>query len=233
MDPRVIRVLLVEDNPGDQRLVREMLAEAPPEQAFVVTCVERIEAALRHLHEGEAPAAILLDLSPPDATGLEGFRQLYAAAPEVPILVLTGRRDDAMALDAVRAGAQDYLLKDDLNEAWLRNAVLFAIERQGMQRQIEQMQERILGLERDRVVAETAGAAAHEIFNPLTALLGQIDLELLDTDDEGWRAVLEKIRKEAERIAEVVRRMGATNSYRSRPYVGGRQIVDFDAGGSP
>src|SRR3954471_9617987 len=95
----IVRVLLVEDNPGDAVLVREMLREADSE--VVLTVCDRIETAVEPLARGLADL-VLLDLSLPDASGLDGLKRLRAAAPEVPVVVLSGLRDEAVALAAVQ-----------------------------------------------------------------------------------------------------------------------------------
>lgn len=232
-DRRRIRVLLVEDNPGDQRLVTEMLAEARGEEQFQVTCATRAEQAADHLG-GQGPVdVVLLDLSLPDADGLAGLRRLFTASPTVPVVVLTGRQSDELALDAVRNGAQDYLCKSDLNGAWLRSAIRFAIERQQLLQQVEQMQEQLLALERDRVVAQTAGAAAHEINNPLTGLVGLLDLLDMDSDDPALRQRLGQLRALALRIRDVVARMARASRHATREYLPGRHIIDFERAGKP
>ncbi len=128
----VMPILLIEDNPGDARLVREMLAEANAAQASPdtfelkhVTHLAHAEALLAHT----TFAAILLDLSLPDCAGLETLRQVCRAAPDMPVIVTSGQGDEALAVDAVQAGAQDYLVKSHLDSHWLARAIRYAIER--------------------------------------------------------------------------------------------------------
>lgn len=122
-----IRALLIEDNPGDARLIREMLAEVKG-QAFDLKRAERLSAGLECLAEGGIDV-VLLDLSLPDSHGLETFARVHAEAPEVPIIVLTGLADTELAVKAVREGAQDYLVKGELNGALLVRSVRYGIER--------------------------------------------------------------------------------------------------------
>src|SRR5687767_9987502 len=103
--PPTLRILLVEDNPGDALLVRETLREVPS-VAAELDHVERVADAIARLAERPADV-VLLDLSLPDASGTEGVARLRAAAPSVPIVVLTGLDDEAVALRAVQQGAQD------------------------------------------------------------------------------------------------------------------------------
>lgn len=121
------RVLLVEDNPGDADLVTLALGEAEA-GAFELEQVARISDALERVRVSPAPAVILLDLTLPDAFGLEGLRQLGEAAPHVPVVVLTGT-DGSLGAAALQAGAQDYLLKGAVEVAVLTRALRYAIER--------------------------------------------------------------------------------------------------------
>jgi len=127
MDDKPIRALLIEDNPGDARLIGVMLAEvkSPP---FDIERAERLSAGLECLAEGGIDV-VLLDLSLPDSHGLETFARVHAEAPEVPIIVLTGLADTELAVKAVREGAQDYLVKGELNGALLVRSVRYGIER--------------------------------------------------------------------------------------------------------
>lgn len=108
-----LKILLVEDNPGDVRLLREALAEAGTAQ-FELTHLERLGDALKAI--GEEPFDVaLLDLSLPDSQGLETFLTFHASAPQVPTVVMTGLDDEAFAVKALRAGAQDYLVKGQVD----------------------------------------------------------------------------------------------------------------------
>ncbi|HEX5228886.1 MAG TPA: response regulator [Bryobacteraceae bacterium] len=122
-----IRVLLVEDNPGDARLIHEYARDAGVGNWQLVH-VDRLAAALDRLRR-EPFDALLLDLSLPDAEGLETLIRAHAEAPKIPIVVLTGHDDEALAVRAVRAGAQDYLVKGRLDGDLLVRSIRYAAER--------------------------------------------------------------------------------------------------------
>jgi diguanylate cyclase (GGDEF)-like protein len=123
-------VLLVEDNMGDARLVEEMLGEASSGSAaeYEVSHVERLSDARKLLMESGA-GCVLLDLSLPDASRLEALMQLRAAAPDVPIVILSGLQDELLAVKAVQEGAQDYLIKGRVDPNLLSRSINYAIER--------------------------------------------------------------------------------------------------------
>src|SRR6185436_2157396 len=129
------KVLLIEDNPGDARLLREMIAEEPG-ALFEVECAERLAQGLERLSAGGI-GLVLLDLSLPDSMGLDTFAKVYAHSPAVPIIVLTGTDDNNLALAAVKRGAQDYLVKGRLDRELLLRSMQYAIERKRYQLQLE------------------------------------------------------------------------------------------------
>ena len=122
-----IHVLLVEDNPTDALLVQEELSQ-PGAVEFVVTHVETLRDAREKLNSARFDVA-LLDLGLPDGDGLDAFAKLHSAATRVPILILSGRNDEGLAMDAVHAGAQDYLVKGVGEHQDLARAIRYAIER--------------------------------------------------------------------------------------------------------
>lgn len=121
------RVLLVEDNFGDARLAQEMLSESPDFEVDV-TCVGRLSQAVEVL-TNQSFDVVLLDLSLPDSHKLEGLQRLQPLTKEAPIIVLTGLNDKAQALEALKHGAQDYLLKGTMNSDALIRVIQYSIER--------------------------------------------------------------------------------------------------------
>ncbi len=128
-------VLLIEDNPGDARLIREMLDEGE-EALFNLDCVGRLSQGLEYL-AARNPGLVLLDLSLPDSLGLDTFLRVYAHSPKVPIIVLTGNDDQTIALSAVKTGAQDYLIKGKIDRELLLRSMQYSIERKRYQEQLE------------------------------------------------------------------------------------------------
>jgi sigma-B regulation protein RsbU (phosphoserine phosphatase) len=121
------RVLLIEDNPGDARLIREFIAESGG-RGFEVEWTSRLEAGLNRLNSGGI-AVVLLDLSLPDSHGIETFLALHARVPTVPVVVLSGLADETVAVQAVHEGAQDYLVKGEGDGRLLVRALRYAVER--------------------------------------------------------------------------------------------------------
>ena len=123
-----IEILLVEDNPRDTRLIREMLAEVRDTQLDLV-CVERLSEGLERLSAGGIDV-VLLDLSLLDSQGLNTFTKVFAQFPEVPIVVLTSLDDETLTVKIMQGGAQDYLVKGQVDSNLLVRSIRYAIERQ-------------------------------------------------------------------------------------------------------
>jgi diguanylate cyclase (GGDEF)-like protein/PAS domain S-box-containing protein len=128
----ISRLLLVEDNPGDARLFREMIRERGASSVTEITHVETLGAAERHLSAREVDV-ILLDLGLPDAQGMAALRRAQAAAPRVALVVLTGLDDESLAAQALQEGAQDYLIKGQIEARGLLRALRYAVERKIME----------------------------------------------------------------------------------------------------
>lgn len=131
------KVLLIEDNPGDVRLVQEMLDEGPG-FAFDIECLGRLDSGVERLAKGGIDL-LLLDLDLPDSQGLDTFIKAHTQATEVPIVVLTGFDDEKLGLNAVQKGAQDYLVKGKIDGNQLVHAVRYAIERNRAEKTFKKM----------------------------------------------------------------------------------------------
>ncbi|MGB2796491.1 MAG: diguanylate cyclase [Phycisphaerae bacterium] len=158
MGDKPINILLIEDNPGDTRLIREFLAEKGGGQ-FRLEWAERLEEGLRHLDAGHVDL-VLLDLSLPQSAGLDTLAVVLGHAPRVPTIVLTGLDDVAVAVEAVRQGAQDYLIKRQLDGRLLVRAVRYAVERKQIGEALEGAKQKA---ETARWCAESIGAVTAEV----------------------------------------------------------------------
>src|SRR6267378_8590052 len=162
MDRPETHVLLIEDNPGDADLVRLRLVESQPQVR--VDCVPRLSDALESLGK-ETPSLVLLDLNLPDSRGAETFRKIMEKAPNVPVVILSGQDDEALALKAVHQGVQDYLVKGDITGRQLERALRYAVERQGLLRSLEITRQQQLEFKN-----QFLSHVSHELRTPLTCI---------------------------------------------------------------
>ena len=172
--PPAIRVLLVEDNPGDARLVREFLRQNGGHEYLVVEA-DRLATALEVL-QSQPVDIVLLDLGLPDSQGMDTVKGVREVNEELPVIVFTGSDDSAMAQEAIRNGCQDYLVKGELDDHLLRRVIGYAIERQrahsdlvAAKREAEQANE---------IKARYLASVSHKLRTPLNTILGLSELIL-------------------------------------------------------
>ncbi|MGA6981301.1 MAG: hybrid sensor histidine kinase/response regulator [Candidatus Sulfotelmatobacter sp.] len=171
MDDRTTEVLLIEDNPGDADLVRLRLMEG--KSPVNVNCVNRLADGLASL-SNETPSVILLDLNLPDSHGAETFRRVRDHSPNVPIVVLSGQDDQALAERAVHQGVQDYLVKGDISSKHLERAIRYAVERQALTLSLQIAQKQQIDFKN-----QFLDHVSHELRTPLTCIHQYVTL-LLD-----------------------------------------------------
>src|ERR1700729_2084321 len=151
-------ILLIEDNLGDARLLREMLGEQGSHD-IELTHVQCMSEAEKYLSQ-RAVDMILLDLGLPDARGLGAIRRAHAAAPSVPLVVLTGLDDESLAKQALQEGAQDYLIKGQIEARGLLRALRYSTERKRL----------------ERLKDEFVSTVSHELRTPLTSIAASLGL---------------------------------------------------------
>src|SRR5688572_19541425 len=203
-----VRVMLVEDNAADVSLVRALLDEAGSEDLELVEAGGVSEA--EYLLLSGPFDAVLLDLTLPDSCGLESLNRVQRIAPHVPIVVLSGLTDEAVALEAVRNGAQDYLLKGGCDGAGLARAVRYSTERKRAELEVRHsaQHDNLTGLPNRMLLLDRLGQAlaTSRRDRKLLALLF-IDLDNFKTinDTKGHPAGDALLRSVASRLAACVR----------------------------
>ncbi|PAX53491.1 hybrid sensor histidine kinase/response regulator [Brunnivagina elsteri] len=184
-----LKVLLIEDNPGDVFLLRELLADVSSFQ-FQLISAESLRNALNYI-EKESFDVILLDLSLPDSQGLESFVKIRDRVPSIPIIVLTGINDETLALRAMQEGAQDYLLKGQVNGDLLVRCMRYAIERQLSEEALRHSEELFrVALKNSPIVVCTQDRELRYtwIYNGTVGfnngdVLGKLDSDILNDED--------------------------------------------------
>jgi DNA-binding response OmpR family regulator len=167
---QALQILVVEDNLADADFIREILPATGP-ASFQIGSVARLAEALVRL-QGEKIDLVLLDLGLPDSQGLQTLRQLHQAAPDVPVIVLTGTDDNELGVAALQEGAQDYLVKGQINRNLMVRSIRYALERQKILDDLRQ--------------ARAAAEAALATVKTLTGLLPICSACKQIRDDQGY-----------------------------------------------
>ena len=201
-------LLVVEDSPGDARLLREMFREDGGSSTSMVH-VATMQEAERHLATNRVDI-VLLDLGLPDAQGMDAVRRAHAAAPGLPLVVLSGMDDERLAIAALQEGAQDYLIKGQIDSRSLLRALRYAIERKSLQTSALALSAKV-DVAREQAVAATAAKAtfvanmSHEIRTPLNSIIGYSDLLLDDMSlNDLQRRYLEQVKNAGGALLTVV-----------------------------
>ncbi|HXA13654.1 MAG TPA: histidine kinase dimerization/phosphoacceptor domain -containing protein [Opitutaceae bacterium] len=176
-----LRILLVEDETNDELLLRETLNASEGLNCTLVVAT-RLGEACAELAAKEFDI-ILSDLSLPDGRGLDTVKALRAAAPASPIVVLTGVQDEALAIAAIQAGAQDYLVKDKTGVEILVRTLRYALERARIQESL-----RIALAEKEILLKEIH----HRVKNNMQVICSLLSLQALQADDPKVQAMFEE-----------------------------------------
>ncbi|WP_224270902.1 bacterio-opsin activator domain-containing protein [Haloprofundus salinisoli] len=188
-DDDTLEVLLIEDNPGDVRLIEELLAEATERTVTLsesdpvgtprLQRTDRLDDGLQRLEASQIDV-LLLDLGLPDSSGIDTLEAVRNRTNEVPVVVLTGVQDETVGVQAVQQGAQEYLVKDELTPPLLYRSIRHAIER----KKFERTQAALHGASRDLVQAESKAEVSQLAVDTAVDLLGRryVGIYLLDVE---------------------------------------------------
>jgi len=189
-----MRVLLVEDNAGDAKLVEHTLCRGPGVE-FELEWVDRLEDALARLADEPAIDVVLADLGLPDSHGLGTYEKINECAPGVAVVLMTGLDDDEVALNAVKGGAQDYVVKGVTDKRFLTRVLKYAIERKQAI-----MQERQRSAELERAYYELEKA-----YRDLRTTQAMLLREMLDLSPRPGKPVMRRAKLTA--VVETARKL--------------------------
>ncbi len=209
-----VKVLLMEDNPGDARLIRELLAEGKG-GSFRLESVDRLSAGIERLASGKVDV-VLLDLGLPDSQGFDTFIKVHNSVPQIPIVILSGLTDEELAAKTVRDGAQDYLVKGHVDSNLLGRSLRYAIERKRGEVELQKYRDHLEELVEQRTTELTAVnkelesfsySVSHDLRAPLRGIDGFSQALLEDYPDkldEQGKEYLQRVRSATQRMGELI-----------------------------
>ncbi len=212
MKAEIIKVLLIEDSKFAIQLTKKMLDEEKSDRFNTeLRCADSLAAGLEYLR-GDKIDIVLLDLTLPDSQELNTFKKVKAQVPDIPIVVMSGLEDERIAMDAVKKGAQDYLVKGRIDRNLLKRSILYAIERNRAEKQI-----RRLNLELEKSLMELkevnkeleafSYSVSHDLRAPLRAITGFSNILLedyTDTLDAEGKRLLNVIQSNTKKMGQLI-----------------------------
>ena len=198
-----IHILLIEDNYGDARLVQILLADSDLPNVKI-THELTLKDGITALSDRDF-ALVLLDLTLPDSRGFETLEKLIATKPDVNVVVMTGLDDKVLGLNAVKAGAQDFLMKNDLNADLLSKTLRYAIERKTVLIKLATAtRAREVAEESARMKEQFIASISHEMRTPMNAIYGMSNLLAQTQLDEEQRSFIDSVRQSSEILLGVI-----------------------------
>ncbi|MBI4417194.1 MAG: response regulator [Ignavibacteriales bacterium] len=207
---KTITLLLVDDDITFVKIVQHHLQKFQGRE-FKLIWKERVEEALTEVRENKAIDIILTDYSLPGANGLEFCLQLNAMNSEIPIIFVTATRDFKLAVDAMKLGVEDFLVKEDISELLLPKTIINALEKHRTRRQMEAVEKRMLiAAKRAEAIRELVVTVCHEFNNPLAAI--KISADLLSRQfPENEKKLLREFDKHFQKIEGEIKRLRDIN----------------------
>jgi len=194
-----MKVLVIEDNQSDMEMLRELLCDQG-ERAFNVIHVERLSSAIPYLSGGKTDV-VISDLGLPDSQGLETLRTLKEHSNGLPIVVLTGLNNEKIGIEALKEGAQDYLVKGQMNSPSLARSLRYAIERNTIEKERKKMEMQIIHQlkEKEMLLKEIH----HRVKNNMQVISALLLLQAQSAKDESTRLLFQDSQNRIRSIALV------------------------------
>ncbi|HBA85016.1 MAG TPA: hypothetical protein DCZ95_13055 [Verrucomicrobia bacterium] len=214
----VERILLVDDDPpfqdGLSRLIHGALKPMNPEILRAGDGAQALDCLAK-----QPVDLVFLDYQMPGMSGLECLQHALEKQPALAVIMVTGAGDEHIAVEAMKAGAMDYLVKGSITTEAFRRSTANALHKRALMQTIEKQQAELLDAERQRVMIESLGAACHHLGQPATVI--RLYLELIQREELSphLKEMVLQCVQAADRVADILQRLQELNGYRPVPYL--------------
>jgi len=225
MKKEKLTLLLIDDDPVEGEIFRRHLEE-----------LEEWETSFYHLPDindgleiNMAPDIIFMDYMLGEKTGLTILEKIRSCGFLQPVIMMTGHGNEEVAVEAMKRGVYDYLVKDKVNPLCLHRTISNSLEKYRMECKIKEQEKALLEAERQRVMMESLGAATHHLAQPVTALLCNLEVLYEEPDlEDNQKKILEKCLRFVGEISQIIRKLQTIQKYRTTPYIEDKKIIDID-----
>ena len=227
MEKRKFAILVIDDDPADVEILHRLLEQIEGWQIKVLVCngagTGRAEALRCKVD------LIFLDYLLGVKTGLEVFHEIRKEGCTLPVIMFNGHRNEKVAVEAMKAGVSDYLVKGRITPDRLRLVISFAVQKNRIQQRMEEKRKALLDAERQRVMMESVTATCHHFAGPLTAMLSNLQMfaEVENIEEPEKRDMLEQCLKAAETMKTILNKFQQVREYRTRPFLEDINILDI------
>jgi len=227
MGKKKLTILVIDDSPADVEIVRRLLEQIDSWEIHFL--------AFHDSKEGRAEAVkgkadlIFLDYMLGSETGLEVLNAMEDDGCFLPVIMLTGHGSEEIAVEAMKAGVSDYLVKGRITSESLRLVISNALQKFKMQWEIEEQRKALLDAERQRVMMESVAAACHHFAQPLTTMLSNLQMLAKGEgiEEPPKSLMFEQCLKAAEIMKGILNKFQEVREYRTRPYLADTKILDI------
>jgi len=211
-------ILMVDDDEDYRESMRRLLWTV--NESFPVRVLEASDGAqaieaLRKEHVD----CVLLDHRMPGGSGVDWISQFLVADSYLPIVMVTGQGDEATAVNAMKQGAMDYLVKGSISAEDLQRAITNAVDKMAMRRTVEKQREALLIAERHRVMIESLGTACHHLGQPMTVVTMCLDVMKRQKWGPKVQELVDKCETAVEAVNDILRKLQTVSTYRTEPYL--------------
>jgi two-component system sensor histidine kinase/response regulator len=227
MGKRKVTILVIDDSPADVEIVRRLLQQIDSWEIHLLASHDSKEGREEAVKGGAD--LIFLDYMLGSENGVEVLKAIEAEGCLLPVIMLTGHGSEEVAVEAMKAGVSDYLVKGRITSESLRLAISNALQKFKLQREIEEQRKALLDAERQRVMMESVGAACHHFAQPLTTMLSYLQmLAKGEGIEESKKSLMfEQCLRATENMKVILNRFQEVREYRTRPYLADTQILDI------
>ncbi len=214
------RLLIVDDDASFREAQKRVLRThcLVPDMIFEVLDAANGEDAMQ-IVSLQSVDVILLDQDMPGGSGLEWLKRIRSVRPDQTIIMVTGHGSEQLAVESMKGGASDYLVKGAMSPADVQRAILNVLRELEMHRTIEKQREDLIQAERQRVMIESLGAACHHMGQPATVISTYLQLMKRVEQSPEMIDMIEQCTEAAEAIHTILQRLRSVSQYRTVPYI--------------